>query len=60
MVKVIGFDETVLKTRTCLNCAVIVEYLPGDVNTERKSSMIGEYSIKHITCPNCNKPIQFI
>lgn len=52
MIKVVGFDEKVMKQFTCRECAAIVQYTPNeDKYTDRTDEGT---KIRGLICPNCN------
>ena len=51
--KVIGFDEAVMRKVTCRSCGAIIEYAPNEVKPADYTDE--EIVVCGITCPNCGK-----
>lgn len=58
MAKVVGFDESVKRRATCYECAAIVEYTKGEIQTHNGIDYSGgSDGMEYVKCPNCSEPI---
>lgn len=58
MVKVIGNDPKHIKTCSCSNCSVKLEYVLADTTTTRQSDYGGgSDTYRWLVCPSCGKDI---
>ena len=59
MVKIVGRDQSAVKRITCLNCASILEYSPGEVKTLWEGIDYGGCpdGAKGFKCPSCGENV---
>ena len=59
MPKVIGYDNSITKKRTCQHCGAINEYTPNDLrDIKTNHDYLGGYDVyKGFNCAGCGKEI---
>ena len=59
MPKVIGYDNSITKKRTCGHCGAINEYTPSEIKDIKTNyDYLGDYDVyKGFNCAGCGKEI---